>query len=116
MPAAGHEGRHQAEGLTMPIKTTAYLCVYRCGQKSQTKRSRIEEHETRCAMNPALKTCKTCKHDMNAGHEDGQNIGFYCDIDKKPEQEMDTSTGIMRPIELMRNCPYWETKRKNKET
>jgi hypothetical protein len=62
-------------------------------------------------MNPELKTCKTCKYDVNGGRDEG----FYCDIDKKPETFLDRDTGESRPLTLMRNCPYWESKR-NKET
>jgi hypothetical protein len=91
----------------MPREVTAYLCSYRCGHKSQTKIKRVEEHEKRCAMNPTLRTCKTCKHDRNGGRDEG----FYCDIDKKPEEEGNILNPFAptRPVILMRNCPYWES-------
>jgi hypothetical protein len=46
----------------MPKKVTAYACEFGCGRLGKTKAC-IEKHEKTCFLNPARRSCKTCKYE-----------------------------------------------------
>jgi hypothetical protein len=50
----------------MPIhyKTTRYGCQFKCGTRRRNTIKKAEMHEAICWMNPGLKTCRTCKHEV----------------------------------------------------
>lgn len=60
----------------MPREVKAYLCKFRCGRKSDTKRIRMVEHEARCRKNPARRACPTCKNEIN-----DPDFGYYCEME-----------------------------------
>jgi len=47
----------------MPRLIKAWACEFRCGRRVTTKRKGVEDHERTCFMNPARRSCKTCKHE-----------------------------------------------------
>lgn len=77
----------------MPRETKAYLCEFRCGRHSVVRRKAMEDHEGRCKLNPARKTCATCKHEILV---DGE---YDCNIDQLP--------GAYR---LRYDCPFHQLK------
>lgn len=46
----------------MPIKVEAYSCAFGCRRRVATSKRVIDKHEETCALNPARRACKTCKH------------------------------------------------------
>ena len=76
----------------MPRPTTAYLCEHKCGRNAVVSKKRMAEHEQRCAMNLARRTCKTCEHNCRDPEE-----GIWCGIDALPEG-----------VKMMYDCPQWQ--------
>jgi hypothetical protein len=75
----------------MPRKTVAYLCEYKCRHSAVVNKKRMADHEGRCALNPARRTCKTCEWNIRDPEE-----GIYCAIDAVPSD-----------VKLMYDCPQW---------
>lgn len=91
----------------MPKIVKAYSCEFSCGRRVTTKRKSMVWHESKCKFNPQLRACPTCTYerytdgDKNQHYENqtGEFVGWYCEIDKLPENRM-----------LKINCEFWEKK------
>jgi hypothetical protein len=77
----------------MPRKVTAYACKYKCRRKVTTHRQDMKDHEERCKLNPARRTCATCK--FEEPEEDGGGRGWYCTEEHLPED-----------TQMVYDCPY----------
>lgn len=92
----------------MPVQTTAYSCVFKCGSHVATKRSRMELHEHRCTHNPNNHACITCLYDQREASEicTGTDLHsevmyssvtlFYCEIEKRPDNV------------FIKHCEHWQ--------
>lgn len=86
----------------MPREVKAYACIYTCGRRVQTSRKAMEKHEQTCAMNPARRACKICKH---------KRLGrLPADHPAHIETEPMCALGALPYGHLMRfDCPSWES-------
>ncbi len=96
----------------MPVKVTAWSCIYRCGRKVNTRRTAMLAHEERCFFNPARRACQSCGnfvhemdtvynpyHNGDPGSTDYEVRVSYCaaDIDTKEDLHHDCPLWIPKP-------------------
>lgn len=62
----------------MPRKVTAYECEWNCGKNLRKTKAAVSRHEEACLLNPARRSCATCKHDGDEGQ---------CSVSRRPEKK-----------------------------
>ena len=106
----------------MPIKTTAYKCVFKCGHKVLTKKQSMAKHESICFKNPDRKACRTCgnfyldwdtvynrHHGGNPGSSDYEvERAACCAIELINETISGTKNWLC--FEWQYLCPLWQPK------
>ena len=97
----------------MPRKVTAWGCEHGCRRRVLTDRKAMERHEATCWMNPARRTCKTCRHeefypgcgpDYYTGHG-GDEAERECALGIEIECPPGT-----RGLPIATDCERWEPK------
>lgn len=67
----------------IPFTTTRYRCPH-CPRTGSSK-ARITEHIGRCWLNPAARSCKTCKHFEPYGPENADACEVGVDLTGRPQ-------------------------------
>ena len=86
----------------MPKKVVAYRCEFSgCRYRTLLDRKAIERHEKHCFINPARKSCRTCRHDHleRDEPETGSPGGNWCDLNAVPPSK-----------NMVVNCALWGAK------
>jgi hypothetical protein len=94
----------------MPRQIKAWSCEFGCG-RIRVSRESIEKHEPTCFLNPARRSCKTCKHEQFDVYEAIPEEGFpgrdvrvcYRDVPKEQETQFEKH-------DICWECPSWEPK------
>jgi hypothetical protein len=89
--------------LPMPVVVSRHQCPF-CRRYTRADLALVRDHMTRCWINPALKTCKTCVHHQDASGTPGEPDEWLesCTNPAGPEYE-DYQFPVL-------HCPIWETK------
>jgi hypothetical protein len=89
--------------LPMPVVVSRQQCPF-CRRYTRANLAQVRDHMTRCWLNPALKTCKTCVHHQDAAGSPGTPDEWLesCTNPAGPEYE-DYQFPVL-------HCPLWETK------
>jgi hypothetical protein len=89
--------------LPMPVVVSRHQCPF-CRRYTRANLAQVRDHMTRCWINPALKTCKTCTHHQDASGTPGSPEEWLesCTRPDGPEYE-DYQFPVL-------HCPLWETK------
>ena len=66
----------------IPFKTTRYRCPF-C-PRTAANVTRMREHIGRCWLNPAARSCKTCKHFEPYGPENADGCAVGVDLSGRP--------------------------------
>jgi hypothetical protein len=86
--------------LPMPVVVSRHQCPF-CRRFTRADLRQVQDHMTRCWINPALKTCKTCIHHQDASGTPGD-----------PDEWLESCTNPAGPEEDYQfpvlHCPLWE--------
>jgi hypothetical protein len=110
----------------MPREVIKYLCDFKCGTSAKSNLPQIQAHEAVCFLNPACKTCRTCKHEeyfketTDHGELYGSHDTMVRDCKHEIVRKLDLFDNLIERSEYhsqetfhkhpVRNCPYWEAK------
>ncbi|WP_330328223.1 hypothetical protein [Streptomyces pseudovenezuelae] len=86
--------------LPMPRVVNRHQCPF-CRRFTRADLRQVQNHMTRCWINPALRTCKTCTHHQDASGTPGS-----------PDEWLEACTNPAGPEEDYQfpvlHCPIWE--------
>jgi hypothetical protein len=89
--------------LPMPLVVSRHQCPF-CRRYTKANLAQVQDHMTRCWLNPGLRCCKTCVHHQDASGTLGGVDEWLesCTHPEGPEHE-DYSFPVL-------HCPLWQPK------